>query len=156
MKQGYSSSQVCLFFKQKADILTLYWPVASAVAQRKFRLGGEEEITLLCSYAAQAAYVREEAVKEFGMHYPLVETVDNYQGEENDIIILSLVRSHPSDAIGFLAVRPFFQLLLHSSRPMSQKIREKPAKKLPQRKKRNKRKGCLALKSRYTVDLLPG
>lgn len=36
---------------------------------------------------------------------PLVETVDNYQGGENDIIILSLIRSQPSDGIGFLGVR---------------------------------------------------
>lgn len=38
-------------------------------------------------------------------NFPLVETVDNYQGKENDIIILSLVRSEPSDSIGFLGVR---------------------------------------------------
>lgn len=37
--------------------------------------------------------------------FPLVETIDNYQGNENDIIILSLVRSKPSDGVGFLAVR---------------------------------------------------
>ena len=32
----------------------------------------------------------------------LVTTVDNYQGEENDIVILSLVRSNHHDNIGFL------------------------------------------------------
>jgi superfamily I DNA and/or RNA helicase len=32
----------------------------------------------------------------------LVTVVDNYQGEENDIILLSLVRSNESNAIGFL------------------------------------------------------
>jgi helicase required for RNAi-mediated heterochromatin assembly 1 len=31
-----------------------------------------------------------------------IRTVDNYQGEENDIIILSLVRSNHNDQIGFL------------------------------------------------------
>ena len=31
-----------------------------------------------------------------------VTTVDNYQGEENDIIILSLVRNNHQDQIGFL------------------------------------------------------
>ena len=31
-----------------------------------------------------------------------ISTVDNYQGEENDIILLSLVRSNNFDQIGFL------------------------------------------------------
>lgn len=29
-------------------------------------------------------------------------TVDNYQGEENDVIILSLVRSNQEGSVGFL------------------------------------------------------
>lgn len=33
-----------------------------------------------------------------------VVTVDNYQGEENDIILLSLVRNNIEDDIGFLKV----------------------------------------------------
>ena len=32
-----------------------------------------------------------------------VSTVDNYQGEENDIILLSLVRSNQEHSIGFLS-----------------------------------------------------
>lgn len=63
------------------------------------------QITLLCTYSAQASYVKSQAISKFGdENCPLVETVDNYQGKENDIIILSLVRSNPSSAIGFLAV----------------------------------------------------
>ena len=33
-----------------------------------------------------------------------VVNVDNYQGEENDIIILSLVRSNPENQIGYLKI----------------------------------------------------
>lgn len=33
-----------------------------------------------------------------------VQTVDNYQGEENDIIILSLVRSNMQGKIGFIGI----------------------------------------------------
>ena len=33
-----------------------------------------------------------------------ISVVDNFQGEENDIILLSLVRSNPSGSIGFLKV----------------------------------------------------
>ena len=40
--------------------------------------------------------------KEIGLSDVLVTTVDSYQGEENDIIILSLVRSNNHGNIGFL------------------------------------------------------
>ena len=33
-----------------------------------------------------------------------ISIVDNYQGEENDIILLSLVRSNPSGTVGFLKI----------------------------------------------------
>ena len=33
-----------------------------------------------------------------------IRTVDNYQGEENDIIVVSLVRSNKKGIIGFLKV----------------------------------------------------
>ena len=33
-----------------------------------------------------------------------VQVVDNYQGEENDIILLSLVRSNEQGLIGYLSV----------------------------------------------------
>lgn len=38
-----------------------------------------------------------------GLQDVLVTVVDNYQGEENDIILLSLVRSNSEGRIGFLA-----------------------------------------------------
>uniref|UniRef100_A0A915BXJ0 NFX1-type zinc finger-containing protein 1 n=1 Tax=Parascaris univalens TaxID=6257 RepID=A0A915BXJ0_PARUN len=64
-----------------------------------------EQITLLCTYAAQSAYVRMSVENRFDFtDTPRVENVDNYQGEENDIVILCLVRSYPSETIGFLAV----------------------------------------------------
>ena len=40
--------------------------------------------------------------EEDPMRQVRVTTVDNYQGEENDIIILSLVRSNHQNQIGFL------------------------------------------------------
>merc|ERR1711871_636909 len=39
-----------------------------------------------------------------GMIDVLATTVDNYQGEENDIILLSLVRSNTIGSIGFLSI----------------------------------------------------
>jgi len=38
-----------------------------------------------------------------GLQEVYVTVVDNFQGEENDVILLSLVRSNPEGRIGFLA-----------------------------------------------------
>uniref|UniRef100_A0AC34GED5 DNA2/NAM7 helicase-like C-terminal domain-containing protein n=1 Tax=Panagrolaimus sp. ES5 TaxID=591445 RepID=A0AC34GED5_9BILA len=52
----------------------------------------------------QLTELRKEATNKFGRdHGYIIQCVDNYQGEENDIIILSLVRSNnPENKIGFL------------------------------------------------------
>uniref|UniRef100_A0AC34GEK0 DNA2/NAM7 helicase-like C-terminal domain-containing protein n=1 Tax=Panagrolaimus sp. ES5 TaxID=591445 RepID=A0AC34GEK0_9BILA len=52
----------------------------------------------------QLTELRKAATNKFGKnHGYIIQCVDNYQGEENDIIILSLVRSNnPENKIGFL------------------------------------------------------
>uniref|UniRef100_A0A914PM37 NFX1-type zinc finger-containing protein 1 n=1 Tax=Panagrolaimus davidi TaxID=227884 RepID=A0A914PM37_9BILA len=63
-----------------------------------------EQITILCTYSDQCLAMQNEKLKILGKGKEiLIETVDNYQGEESDIIILSLVRSNNNDhKIGFL------------------------------------------------------
>lgn len=61
-----------------------------------------ERITILTAYVGQLTQLQKELVpKDFfsGVH---VCAVDNFQGEENDIILLSLVRSNEEGKIGFL------------------------------------------------------
>jgi helicase required for RNAi-mediated heterochromatin assembly 1 len=64
-----------------------------------------EDITVLTFYAGQ----RKMILKALRNHVNLqglffkVATVDSYQGEENKIILLSLVRSNSWDEIGFLS-----------------------------------------------------
>ena len=60
------------------------------------------EITVLTCYQGQRRLIWQKLRREGG-HRPAVETVDSYQGEENAIILLSLVRSNRSNKIGFLA-----------------------------------------------------
>ncbi|GFU07994.1 NFX1-type zinc finger-containing protein 1 [Trichonephila clavipes] len=60
----------------------------------------EEKITILAAYSAQILLI-EEYLKEENMNVK-VTTVDNYQGEENDIILISFVRNNKSGRIGFL------------------------------------------------------
>ncbi|EGD92834.1 DEAD box helicase [Trichophyton tonsurans CBS 112818] len=64
-----------------------------------------EDITILTFYNGQRKLILK-ALKEnklFQGQYTKVVTVDSYQGEENEVVILSLVRSNEADNIGFLA-----------------------------------------------------
>uniref|UniRef100_A0A914W199 UBA domain-containing protein n=1 Tax=Plectus sambesii TaxID=2011161 RepID=A0A914W199_9BILA len=65
-----------------------------------------QQVTVLCAYKEQMLLTRKLAVNAMGAsHGVRIEVVDNYQGEESDIIILSLVRSNnPDGKIGFLNV----------------------------------------------------
>ena len=65
-----------------------------------------EQITILTLYAAQSLEIKSSITEyEKAFLKPIrVFTVDNYQGEENDIIILSLVRSNNENKIGFLKI----------------------------------------------------
>lgn len=67
-----------------------------------------ERITILTLYSGQLMQIRSlmrgnEVFKD-RFDKVRVVSVDNYQGEENDIILLSLVRSNHSNQIGFLKI----------------------------------------------------
>lgn len=68
-----------------------------------------QSINILTTYLAQLIELKEVAKEEFDqsgipVHMVRMEVVDNYQGEECDIIILSMVRSNDQKGIGFLTV----------------------------------------------------
>jgi superfamily I DNA and/or RNA helicase len=66
------------------------------------------DITIISMYAGQKALIkkalRDERRPDIDTEPILVSSVDGYQGEENKIIILSLVRSNAQGQIGFLKV----------------------------------------------------
>ncbi|KAM3141978.1 hypothetical protein pb186bvf_005851 [Paramecium bursaria] len=62
----------------------------------------QESITVLSFYLKQVNDIQWRLKKE-GI-YVTVVSVDNYQGEENDIIILSLVRSNKQNQLGFIGI----------------------------------------------------
>ncbi len=61
------------------------------------------QITVLTMYSGQLMLLKNNMPKKFfgGVR---VTSVDNFQGEENDIIILSLVRSNNEGKIGFVGI----------------------------------------------------
>ncbi|PSN31867.1 hypothetical protein C0J52_22821 [Blattella germanica] len=60
------------------------------------------KITILATYAGQMFYLQKEQKKYSILKNVQITVVDNFQGEENDIILLSLVRSNKDAKIGFL------------------------------------------------------
>ncbi|CAF0779112.1 unnamed protein product [Rotaria sordida] len=61
-----------------------------------------EKITILVMYLGQRQFIAKQTKNIKLLHGVRVMVTDNYQGEENDIIILSLVRSNHDKKIGFL------------------------------------------------------
>lgn len=62
-------------------------------------------ITVLTCYTGQRTLLRKKLREDPDLrgHHLHVETVDSYQGEENVVILLSMVRSNSRNQIGFLA-----------------------------------------------------
>jgi len=60
------------------------------------------EITVLTTYTGQMFLLKKEISTFNSCNGVRVTVVDNYQGEENKIILLSLVRSNAENNIGFL------------------------------------------------------
>ncbi|KAL4497973.1 hypothetical protein ABPG72_014830 [Tetrahymena utriculariae] len=67
------------------------------IMQKQFK---EEEITILSMYLGQSQLIRKLARQE-KISRIKISSVDNYQGEENEIIILSLVRSNQGKKLGY-------------------------------------------------------
>ncbi|XP_013397904.1 NFX1-type zinc finger-containing protein 1-like [Lingula anatina] len=62
----------------------------------------KSQITILTAYTGQLFEMKKHFPNKFeGIR---VTPVDNFQGEENDIILLSLVRSNKEERIGFLSI----------------------------------------------------
>ena len=64
------------------------------------------KVTILTTYLGQLFELRKLQHEQFkDMEGIGIQVVDNFQGEENDIILLSLVRSNQEGSIGFLSVQ---------------------------------------------------
>ncbi|CAF4986027.1 unnamed protein product, partial [Rotaria sp. Silwood1] len=61
-----------------------------------------QQITVLVMYLGQRQFIAKQVKQRKLLYGVRIMVTDNYQGEENDIIILSLVRNNPEKNIGFL------------------------------------------------------
>uniref|UniRef100_A0A1Q3F3Y2 AAA+ ATPase domain-containing protein n=1 Tax=Culex tarsalis TaxID=7177 RepID=A0A1Q3F3Y2_CULTA len=66
---------------------------------------GPDDIVILTAYNGQMLQMVQERKSHEKLHGIRITVVDNYQGEEARIVLLSLVRSNETGAIGFLAFR---------------------------------------------------
>ncbi|XP_075977884.1 NFX1-type zinc finger-containing protein 1-like [Anticarsia gemmatalis] len=61
-----------------------------------------DDVTILAAYSGQMFYMRKERNNYNRLSGVKITVVDNYQGEESKIILLSLVRNNEDNNIGFL------------------------------------------------------
>ncbi|CAG4956216.1 unnamed protein product [Colias eurytheme] len=61
-----------------------------------------EDVTILAAYTAQMFYMTKKRDNYAFLSKVKITVVDNYQGEESKIILLSLVRNNADNKIGFL------------------------------------------------------
>ncbi|XP_026822366.1 NFX1-type zinc finger-containing protein 1-like [Rhopalosiphum maidis] len=61
-----------------------------------------EQVTILTTYSGQLFLLRSLRKQHKNLESMKISVVDNYQGEESDIILLSLVRSNENGNVGFL------------------------------------------------------
>ena len=76
----------------------------------------QDQITILSLYTGQLLYLKRETSKNQLIKDVRIATVDNFQGEENDIILLSLVRSNRENKIGFLKIENRVNVALSRAR----------------------------------------
>lgn len=78
--------------------------IVGLVAHLMYNGVDEQKITVLTFYNGQRKRILADLRRALEGYKFNVVTVDSYQGEENDVVILSLVRSNENNQIGFLNV----------------------------------------------------
>lgn len=76
----------------------------------------ESQITVLSPYLGQVRLLRNKLRRHAETEGVQITAVDNFQGEENDIIVISLVRSNRNRTMGFLAVENRINVALTRAR----------------------------------------
>ncbi|CAD8059690.1 unnamed protein product [Paramecium primaurelia] len=75
----------------------------------------QTQISVLTLYLRQAQVLKSQFFKS-GYNNIIVQTVDNYQGEENDIVIISLVRNNQNNKLGYIQIENRINVALSRAR----------------------------------------
>lgn len=109
IQQGYKSDQIVILTPYLGQLKLLQ-------DQLKTRAGVDPLLNDMDSYELVRAGLSTEAAAKVD-HKPLrISTIDNYQGEESDIVVASLTRSNESGDIGFMAAPERLNVLLSRAR----------------------------------------
>ncbi|XP_046965728.1 NFX1-type zinc finger-containing protein 1-like [Vanessa cardui] len=82
--------------KEEADLILGF---ANYIMQQGYQ---PQDVTILAAYSGQMFYLRKQRPLYAHLSKVKITVLDNYQGEESKIILLSLVRSNEQKNIGFL------------------------------------------------------
>lgn len=101
LEQGDVSDQ------ESRSHMNKYEAVMTLALARYLLLQGieKDKITILTTYAGQLLHLMKLRREQSALQGVRIAVVDNFQGEENDIIILSLVRSNREGKVGFLKTK---------------------------------------------------
>jgi len=89
----------------------------AALCSHLIKSGYEESrITVLSPYLGQVRCLKNRLRRDINTCGIQVTAVDNFQGEENDIIVISLVRSNRTKTMGFLSVENRINVALTRAR----------------------------------------
>jgi len=102
--KNFLSSVLCKEINSRGESVILSVPFLSPAAWKK--RGQGISVGVVSPYSSQVAAIKDRLGKKYdtsdGFHVR-VKSIDGFQGEEDDIIILSTVRSNGRGNVGFLA-----------------------------------------------------
>lgn len=73
-------------------------------------------MAIITPYQCQKYKLEEKLAKFFGRINLVINTIDAFQGQERDVVILSFVRANPEANIGFLSQRQRLNVALTRAR----------------------------------------
>ncbi len=96
------------FNTEEADLLLKHFNAYIAEIEQNSRLDNLNDIGIISPYKAQTTLLNEKMKSDDSFSEEIkaklsINTVDSFQGQERDIIYISLVRSNDNGEIGFLA-----------------------------------------------------
>jgi ATP-dependent RNA/DNA helicase IGHMBP2 len=103
-QETYETSDTSVENKEEADLLVKHLrELRDSLEQNKASLNNFS-VGIISPYKAQVNYLKEKFLEDEWLSYPTIgiNSVDGFQGQERDIIYISLVRSNENSEIGFL------------------------------------------------------